>query len=174
MTAGLHRYQADGDLHFVTFSCYRRRPYLATPASCVLFEEALERVRRRYRFAVLGYVVMPEHVHLLVSEPAVGRLSTALQALKISVSRRNRERPFWQARYFDFNVHSAHKTTEKLRYLHRNPVRRGLVSRPEDWAWSSYRHYAFGVEGKVEIESYRTAARRGYRTLVPPRQVITP
>ena len=81
-------------------------------------------IRRRYGFAVLGYVVMPEHVHLLVSEAARGTLSTALQALKISVSRRSVERPFWQSRYFDFNVFSGAKITEKLRYMHCNPVKR--------------------------------------------------
>jgi len=58
-----------GEFHFLTFSCYRRRPYLSTVAAMELFEDALERVRLRYLFAVAGYVVMPEHVHLLVNEP---------------------------------------------------------------------------------------------------------
>ena len=105
---------------------------------------------------------MPEHVHLLVSEPQQGALATAIQALKLSVARRSAERPFWQARYYDFNVYSADKVTEKLDYMHRNPVKRGLVERPEDWLWSSYRHYATGAPGVVEIESQWTAARRGY------------
>jgi putative transposase len=68
--------------------------------------------------------------------------------------------PFWQARYYDFNVWSNRKRVEKLRYIHRNPVARGLVARPEDWKWSSYRHYMTGVEGRVEIESEWTARRR--------------
>jgi putative transposase len=68
--------------------------------------------------------------------------------------------PFWQARYYDFNVFSAAKHTEKLRYMHRNPVVRGLVSKPDDWPWSSFRHYATGHEGTVEIESFWTASRR--------------
>ena len=76
-------------------------------------------------FAVLGYVVMPEHVHLLVNEPARCPLARALQALKISVSVQRSERPFWLRRYYDFNVRSAEKIPEKLRYLHRNPVARG-------------------------------------------------
>lgn len=128
-----------------------------------MFEEALERVRKRYRLVVAGYVVMPEHVHLLVSEPRIGSLGRAIQALKLSVARRRAERPFWQARYYDFNVHTREKHVEKLRYLHRNPVVRGLVTRPEDWAWSSYRHYAAGALGVVEIESKWTAARRGWQ-----------
>lgn len=62
--------------------------------------------------------------------------------------------------YYDFNVWSPEKTTEKLRYMHRNPVKRGLVAKPGDWPWSSYRHYATGERGTVEIESLWTARRR--------------
>ena len=122
------RYQQTGEFHFLTFSCFRRRPYLSTVAAMELFEDALERVRRRYLFAVAGYVVMPEHVHLLVNEPRRGLLSRAVQALKLSVTMRSRERPFWQAHYYDFNVSTHEKFVEKLRYIHRNPVRRGLVT----------------------------------------------
>ena len=128
-----------------------------------LFEDALERVRRRYLFAVAGYVVMPEHVHLLVNEPQRALLSKAIQALKLSVSMRGRERPFWQAHYYDFNVSSHAKFVEKLRYIHRNPVVRGLVAKPEDWKWSSYRHYQTGMRGTVEIESEWTARQRGWQ-----------
>ena len=106
---------------------------------------------------------MPEHVHMLISEPERAKLSLALQMLKQNVARQLREvegGPFWQARYYDFNVWSEAKRIEKLRYIHRNPVRRGLVQRPEDWAWSSFLHYATGVEGIVEIEAQWTARRR--------------
>jgi putative transposase len=127
-----------------------------------LFESALERIRLRYPLVVTGYVVMPEHVHLLLSEPRKSVLARSIQALKLSVSKRSSQNPFWQARYYDFNVWSAEKVTEKLNYMHRNPVVRGLVDKPEDWAWSSYRHYATGERGTVEIESFWTAAKRGY------------
>ena len=160
MTKGLVRYQQCGCFHFVTFSCYRRLPYLGMESARNLFERALEMMRKRYEFVVCGYVVMPEHVHLLVSEPKKALLSKAIQALKLSVSVQSRERPFWQARYYDFNVHNGEKTTEKLRYMHRNPVKRGLVEKPEDWLWSSFRHYLTGIEGTVEIESSWTGARR--------------
>jgi putative transposase len=76
------------------------------------------------------------------------------------VAVQRRERPFWQARYYDFNVYSARKHIEKLRYMHRNPVKRGLVENPEDWPWSSFRHYTTGHEGIVEIESNWTANKR--------------
>jgi REP element-mobilizing transposase RayT len=88
------RYQEIGEFHFLTFSCYRRQPYLSAVAARELFEDALERVRRRSLFAVAGYIVMPEHVHLLVNEPRCALLSRAIQALKLSVSMRSRERPF--------------------------------------------------------------------------------
>ena len=60
---------------------------------------------------------------------------------------------FWQRRYYDFNAWSEHKRIEKLRYMHRDPAKRGLTDRPEDWPWSSFRHYLYGEEGTVEIES---------------------
>src|SRR5271165_196799 len=165
MTKGLVRYQQSGCFHFLTFSCYRRLPYLGTGAARSLFERSLETMRVRYDFVVCGYVVMPEHVHLLAGEPNKALLSKAIQALKLSVSVQSRERPFWQARYYDFNVHSEEKRVEKLRYMHRNPVMRGLVTRPEDWKWSSFRHYLTGEIGTVEIESFWTAGRREGLTL---------
>jgi putative transposase len=161
MTRGLIRFEHTRNFHFLTFSCYHRLRYLGTAAVRDLFEDALERVRQRYRFIVAGYVVMPEHVHLLVSEPQKSTVAGVVHALKLSVSKRRTERPFWLTRYYDFPVHNEEKRVEKLRYIHRNPVVRGLVAEPEDWAWSSFRHYATGVEGVVEIESQWTATRRG-------------
>jgi putative transposase len=168
---GLRRYQQAKHLHFVTFSCYQRQPKLGTADSRDVFERSLEKVRLQYGMYVTGYVVMPEHVHLLVSEPHEAVLATALQSLKQSVARRLNLRgaePFWQDRYYDFNVYSERKRVEKLRYMHRNPVVRGLVAAPEEWAWSSFRHYAAGVEGVVEIESQWTAQRRERTGVVAP------
>ena len=157
------RYQQTGEFHFLTFSCFHRRAYLSAVSAKELFEDALERVRSRYHFVVAGYVVMPEHVHLLVNEPRRALLSRAIQALKLSVSVRSRERPFWQAHYYDFNISTHEKFVEKLRYIHRNPARRGLVQNPEDWQWSSFRHYQTGLRGTVEIESEWTAGQRGWQ-----------
>jgi REP-associated tyrosine transposase len=151
MVVGLERRQQEGDLHFVTCSCYHRCAYLASAAARDLFEDALAKTCYRYEFEVLGYVVMPEHVHLLLSEPGKDLLAVGLQALKISVSKRSEERPFWQARYYDFNVFTNAKRVEKLWYMHANPVKRGLVEKPEDWAWSSYRYYLTGEQGRVKI-----------------------
>ena len=163
MPWGLKRIQQAGCLHFLTFSCHARDPLLADPHSRNILEQTLERVRQWYGFYVCGYVIMPEHVHLLISEPERGTLSKALQMLKQNTAHMLHPAegsPFWLPRYYDFNVWSEAKRVEKLRYMHRNPVKRGLVERPEDWLWSSFRHYASGVEGVVKIESQWTARKR--------------
>lgn len=164
MPRGLVRYQQAQTFHFLTFSCYHRRPLLDSAPAYECFEQQLEAVRQRYRFVVAGYVLMPEHVHLLVSEPRAASLSIAIQVLKQQTSRRldkRDEAQFWQRRYYDFNVWTEKKTREKLRYMHRNPVLRGLTAEPQDWPWSSFRHYATGVVGTVVIESDWTARMRG-------------
>jgi REP element-mobilizing transposase RayT len=122
---------------------------------------------------LLGYVVMPEHVHLLMSEPKQGTPSTVLQKLKFRVARKLRKRrkpmcagqmrlpfaetgeplrAFWQARFYDFNVYSKGKKREKLNYMHANPVIRGLVKHPRDWPWSSWGFYWGGAAGLVAID----------------------
>ncbi len=162
----LRRFYGRGDLHFITFSCYRRRRFLGTSRARHRFVKILDQARSRFRFLLIGYVVMPEHVHLLVSEPKKGNLSKVLQVLKQKVSRSLRKparKPsaqlslafaattdlslafaattdspaFWQRRFYDFNVWSERKVREKLDYMHRNPVQRKLVSHPKDWPWSS-------------------------------------
>ena len=179
MPSRLIRFHESGQTHFLTFSCYQRRPLFAEPVARRIFELALERVRRRFRLCVYGYVVMPEHVHLLISEPAEGTFADAIKSLKQGVSRRllgsSPLKPktglngasvpgavdhFWMKRYYDFNVRDQRQFAEKLRYIHRNPVKRGLCERPEDWAWSSFLHYATGIEGRVEIESGWVARKR--------------
>jgi putative transposase len=178
----LTRFHHSGQSHFVTFGCYHRRRLFTTDASRRIFELGLERVRRNYGLCVYGYVVMPEHVHLLLSEPQLRTdplkpkaglngplppqhktLADALKSLKQGVSRRliGGAEHFWQKRYYDFNIRNYAQFVEKLRYVHRNPVTAGLCERPEDWEWSSFRHYAAGCEGRVEIESEWTARKRG-------------
>jgi putative transposase len=170
---GLRRYQQTKQLHFITFSCYRRLPYLQSVRAKRLFEIAFEEARIKYGMLVFGYVVMPEHVHFLVSEPERELLSTAIRAIKQSVARKliGEREHFWQARYYDFNVWSASKIREKLRYMHRNPVKRGLVEKPEDWPWSSFRHYLTGEPCVVEVESEWTWKRRLAMGIVPQMSV---
>jgi putative transposase len=182
MPRGLTGFHHSGQSHFVTFCYYHRLRLFTTEASCRIFESALERVRRSYRLCVYGYVVMLEHVHLLLSEPQrdtncptqakIGlewatcpqrdTLADALTSLKQGVARRliDDAEHFWQKRYHDFNIRNYPQFVEKLRYIYRNPVRQGLCDRPEDCQWSSFRHYAIGAEGRVEIESEWTTRKR--------------
>ena len=174
MPKGLKRYYGSGDLHFITWSCYQRRPLLGSKRARNLFVKILGEVRERYGFALVGYVVMPEHIHLLISEPKRGTPSTALQVLKQRVSRgllakgrkrvcapqlrvwpqegNRKEMHFWQRRFYDFNVWSEEKKREKLEYMHGNPVERGLVSRPDLWRWSSYRFYESGEASPLRVD----------------------
>jgi putative transposase len=162
MPWGLKRFHKSRQTHFVTFCCYHRRKSFTNLIAKQTFEDVLERVRSGYQLCVYGYVVMPEHVHLLVGEPDRATLATALKALKQGVSRRliGDAEHFWQKRYYDFNVRDHQQFMEKLRYIHRNPVKSGLCECPEDWEWSSFRHYATGCEGRVKIESDWTARKR--------------
>ena len=173
MPRGLRRTHETRDLHFITFSCYHRQPLLASANTKHLFELSLEKSRRRYKFCITGYVIMPEHVHLLISEPESGTLASAVQSIKQCLTRNlTSSGHFWQSRYYDFNVCTQRKRIEKLQYIHRNPVKRGLAERPEDWKWSSFRHYATGALGVVEIESSLTAIRREREGIVPKARIL--
>ena len=165
MTRGLVRFQESEQSHFLTFSCCRRQPNFTSPDIYDLFLECLDRMRTRFVMRIYGYVVMPEHVHLLVSEPEQGSLADALHYLKLSFTKRlnngsSRTGPFWEKRYYDRNVRDEDEFKVKLRYLHRNPAARGLVKGPGDWKWSSFRHYSLREIGVVEIESEWTARDR--------------
>ncbi len=156
----LKRYYGLGHLHFITFSCYHRMALLGTTRSRNAFVRALAEVRAKYQFALVGYVVMPEHVHLMIAEPKHGNPSGVVHSLKLRVSKRMRRKArrrsdsqrsfvfhapatrFWQPRFYDFNLWSAKKRREKLDYMHRNPVTRRLVTDPKDWVWSSYASYS--------------------------------
>ena len=161
MPEALKRYYGRGHLHFITFSCYQRLPLLGAPLARDVFVEALAEIRARYDFRLAGYVVMPEHVHLLIGEPRIGNPSLVLGVLKQRVSRdlrggkgiaRHQLPCFWHARFYDFNVYSAEKIKEKLDYMHANPVNRGLVENPGAWIWSSFLSYSGAGTGLVAID----------------------
>src|ERR1019366_2206873 len=120
MPWGLKRYQQTRQLHFVTFSCYHRKPLLAEDQARDLFVQTLETVRRWYGFSLIGYAGMHQHLQLVLKEARSKDLALVLQMLKQMVSRNvgaaSAKSPFWQARYYDFNVWSEEKRVEKLRY----------------------------------------------------------
>jgi putative transposase len=175
MPKGLHRRYGLRHLHFITCSCYRRLPLFASARAKNLFVKILGEVRDRHGFALVGYVVMPNHIHLLIGEPPKGTPSAIMQVLKQRVSRRLRRKPrrkrssqqlalpfsqlngslpqFWQPRYYDFNVWSQTKFVEKLQYMHMNPIKKKLVTHPKDWPWSSFSFYAKKETGLVRIDS---------------------
>ncbi len=173
MPKNLRRITGFDDLHFITFCCYQRRAFLDSVRARNLAIRALEQTRARYGFALVGYVLMPEHVHLLLSESGSATPAKIVQSFKQRVSRalraRKHKRPgqlalrfpersgefrrFWQRRYYDFNVYSQAKMKEKLHYMHGNPVRAKLVQHPGDWPWSSWCHYYRG-EGLLRMDSW--------------------
>jgi putative transposase len=156
-----------------TSSCYRRQRLLGRVGARNLFMKALGDVRKRYESALVGFVVMPEHTHLLIGESKLVMPSTVVHSLKLRVSKRMRRGlrkkslsqrilpfregetalpQFWQKRFYDFNAYSAAKRREKLEYMHRNPVTRRLVKDPKDWVWSSYSPYSGRGTPLVEID----------------------
>jgi putative transposase len=169
----LKRYYGRKELHFITFSCYQRKPLLGSAHAKNVFVKILGEVRKRHPFLLVAYVLMPEHVHLLVGEPAKGTLSKVMQVLKQRISRALRKRKrrssrgqlrlpfseekcepkrFWQRRFYDFNLWSYGKRKEKLTYMHANPVARKVVKHPKDWPWSSWSFYEKIQEGLIRID----------------------
>ena len=159
---------------FITFSCYHRLRLLTSEETIIPFLEALETQRRKDKFHILGYVIMPDHVHLIIypaSNMAMGsvigeikkRSSYRILSLwkkqknkiltKIKFSGRGRQQyAFWQPRGYDHNCRTAEFVREKINYCHMNPVKAGLVSEPAEWPWSSYRWYSGDRQGIVNID----------------------
>jgi putative transposase len=183
MPGHLRRHDEYGHIHFVTFSCFRRLQFFRHEIVRDAFVRTMRDVRDKLRIGWLGYVVMPEHVHVVVLPQERGSdeivpISTVLHDLKglsgkhckaalRDVWRANRSlgtppldawalgpdpKPFWKPRGYDFNVMDESKVVEKLDYIHRNPVRRGLVDRPEQWRWSSYRFYELGDDSMIGMD----------------------
>jgi putative transposase len=175
----LHRYNTPGDAHFLTFQCFHGHPFLKGERSCTWFCESLTSACQRHDFAVWGYVIMPNHVHLLVAprQPTYN-ISDFLLSTKESVTRKafwyrkKSDKPdaiwepfydaqpngkvhfrFWQrGGGYDHNTCLAAKAREKLDYIHNNPVRRGLCETAEEWYWSSAAYYGGGEMGPVQVE----------------------
>jgi REP-associated tyrosine transposase len=167
-----HDYSAN-HLHYVTASCYRRVRIFDSDRFKLNFLQTLGQLREELGFQIHGYVLMPEHFHLLVLPPEHADPSDILQRLKERTAlfilknlKQNSEQPWcrkrlerftlpasvqshatyrvWQRRCYDMNIWSERKRLEKLNYMHANPVKRRLVLRPADWPWSSWRFYHLG------------------------------
>ncbi|MBU0983419.1 MAG: transposase [candidate division Zixibacteria bacterium] len=165
----LRHYDNLGTARFVTVSCYHRYRLFSNAVVIRLFLEELDQIRSRYDLRILGYVVMPEHVHVVVwplDGLAFGRVvgelkSRSARAIlahlrtestrpldRLSVTRDGEKRTvFWQRRCYDHNCRTPEAVREKINYCHMNPVKRGLVRSPCDWRWSSFNWY----EGKRDV-----------------------
>ena len=168
----MRRWEGAGGARFVTFSCQRRLALLGRAQIRDVFVEALEIARKRHGFELFAWVVMPEHVHLLMRPKSGSLLSDALRSLKTSVAKRvlrrwleldapvlekirtpRGELRFWQkGGGFDRNVRDLEEFCREVRYIHRNPVERGLVGRPEDWRWSSVRWWLGDRDGVLPCD----------------------
>ena len=153
--------------HYVTFSCYHRRRLLDDDRAKRVVLGVLNSQLASRKATCVGFVVMPDHVHAIVWFPIPGQLSVFMQQWKrlsshhIALLTRKTfthyaekigpNDPFWQAKYYPFNLYTEEKVREKLQYMHDNPVRAGLVARPCDWAFSSARHYELGRSVGVPI-----------------------
>jgi putative transposase len=169
------RYDIEGDAHCLTFSCYRRLPLFQKERSCRWMLDALKLGRDQGKFHLWAYVIMPEHVHIVLLPQPDFKISEILTTLKQSVSKRaliwiqrysrdflpqledlqpngKRAHRFWQrGGGYDRNLRTLADIYEKIEYVHNNPVRRGLTKYARDWPWSSCQAWETGVEMPIAI-----------------------
>ena len=149
-------FDVPGHAHLLTFSCYRRRPYFGSDEAKDAFLECLAASKKRLGFEVIAYVVMPEHVHLLVFPKDGLKVRSVLQSVKQPVAQRLgvRGEKFWQpGGGHDRNVHSRKAAGTVIDYIHDNPVVQGLCAVREEYRWSSARWYADRT-GPVEVDPW--------------------
>ncbi|MBN4057175.1 transposase [bacterium AH-315-J21] len=146
---------------FITFCCYHRFELLKSSRVIEVFLEELESLRLKYDIRILGYVIMPEHVHLVLFPPENSKLGPIIGELKSKSASRilteqlielpescivfkngQRRRIFWQPRCYDHNCRTVESVVEKVNYCHNNPMKRGLTNEPNQWRWSSYNSIA--------------------------------
>jgi len=153
--------------HFVTFSCYHRRRLLDNDAARKITLGVLNRQLLKHDARLIGFVLMPDHVHAILWFSEIGLLPSFMKVWKQQSSRAIRSNvmprlasyaatvtdddPFWQRRYYAFQIYEPHKLQEKLDYMHLNPVRAGLVNLAVEWLWSSAPYYVSGRTVGVPI-----------------------
>lgn len=169
-------YNDPGHAHELTFSCYRRFPFLSRDRTCQWLVESIEAARQRLDFDVWAWVFMPDHVHLIVRpRRATHDIAAIRRCIKEPVARhavswlreqapewlsrierrrgKRREHLFWQSGGgFDRNITETRTLLAMIDYIHENPVRRGLVERAIDWWWSSAGWYATDEPGPLQVD----------------------
>jgi putative transposase len=148
-----------GELHLIACSSYRHLQKLELEKHRDLFCQLLEQLRVKYRFKVVGYVVMPSGFELLMSEPEMDTAETVILALRQRYQRRyntsaRSDEPAWDKAIADKHVAGADRIVSSLSTMHQAPVKAGLADHATDWEWSSARSYAGLPEGVVTVELY--------------------
>jgi putative transposase len=181
----LKHYDEASHAHYLPFSCFRNLPFLRSERACGWFIEAVLDAKRRHRFDLWAWVIMLNHVHLLLQPGAGVSVRNLLKAIKEPVSKRASAwvryhapeflprmldvQPsgrqcvrFWQpGGGYDRNIISAAEVWEKITYIHNNPVRKGLVENPVDWKWSSCAAWEGGVDEPLPIDRVSVPPLRG-------------
>ena len=173
----LFHYDFDGRARFVAFNTHRRLPLLTNHITRSAVIEAIKTCRSRNPFRLAAYVIMPEHVHLVLTpdiETVVSKVVAEIKAcsartildeyrrtdnpllLKLTVTRNRMMRHvFWQRRCYDHNCRSDESFWGKVEYCHNNPVKRGLVKSAGQWKWSSYNYYFGARDYLLEMDYER-------------------
>lgn len=146
-----------GHLHLVTCTCFQKQPKLGEERHRDVFLRLVEEVRVKFRFGVVGYVVMPDHFRLLMREPEIDTAANAVEMIESRYRRRynssaRSDEQVWEGRFSDVHVTGRESVASTLAQMHAEPVKAGLVVSPEDWKWSSAQAYAGLPEGVVTVE----------------------
>jgi putative transposase len=159
----LRHYDNLDTARFITFSCFRRQPNLSNDSTKELFIAELNNARVKYRLRILGYVIMPEHVHLVLVPPEKSKLGLIIGALKSLIAKKyfvqngkpdNVRGVFWERRCYDHNCRTTETVLEKINYCHNNPVKRKMAESPSEYRWSSYNWYQGVRDVPLEIDEF--------------------
>ncbi len=171
----LKHFDHDGRARFVTFCTHRKLPILTNDTFRMIVVEALDEVRKQSEFRLLAWVIMPEHVHLVIVPSVESKLGPIIGEIKrisarrihklltagesdllsklIVVRRGTRKFALWLQRCYDHNCRTDNEIREKIMYCHNNPVRRGLVGSPDNWRWSSHSAYSGQGTSKLKVDA---------------------
>jgi REP element-mobilizing transposase RayT len=152
-----------GHLHLVACNCFQKQPKLGEEKHRDVFVRLMEELRVKFRFAIVGYVVMPDHFRLLMREPEIDTAANAVEMLEARYRRRyntsaRSDEQVWERRSSDAHILGADAIAATLASMHAEPVKACLVATPEEWPWSSARAYAGLPEGVVTVERVSTPA----------------
>ena len=174
---GLPRFHIEGHVYYITTVVFNRLPVFRRPSFVIPLFDSLNFYRFRQSFKLLGYVIMPDHLHLMIWPSGTARVSDIMRDFKEFTSKRiiwqaevegitdwlnafrqagavtgRSTNKVWQDSYWDENVFTESFLKQKLQYIHLNPVRAGLVAHPKDYMYSSYRNYEYDQEWLIEID----------------------